>query len=86
MVQNDGPVKIVVGNNFEDVVLDPTKDVLLEVSGAFPTLLHSHLWPLCHATCLCPLSPCGPLAPLAFPGLPLPHCMNQHIAMWLTVP
>lgn len=29
--QNDGPVTIVVGNNFEKVVLDPTKDVLLEV-------------------------------------------------------
>lgn len=29
--QNDGDVKIVVGNNFDDIVLDESKDVLLEV-------------------------------------------------------
>ncbi|XP_051113375.1 protein disulfide isomerase-like 1-4 [Andrographis paniculata] len=28
---NDGDVKIVVGNNFEDIVLDESKDVLLEI-------------------------------------------------------
>jgi len=27
---NDGDVKIVVGKNFQDIVMDPTKDVLLE--------------------------------------------------------
>jgi len=27
---NDGPVKIVVGKNFKDIVLDPTKDVFVE--------------------------------------------------------
>jgi len=27
---NDGPVKVVVGENFKDVVMDPTKDVLIE--------------------------------------------------------
>jgi thiol-disulfide isomerase/thioredoxin len=30
-VQNDGDVKIVVSNSFDDIVLDETKDVLLEV-------------------------------------------------------
>lgn len=30
-MQNDGDVKIVVGNNFDDIVLDQSKDVLLEV-------------------------------------------------------
>lgn len=29
--QNDGDVKIVVGNNFDEIVLDESKDVLLEV-------------------------------------------------------
>ncbi|KAJ0771698.1 putative protein disulfide-isomerase [Helianthus annuus] len=29
--QNDGDVKIVVGNNFDDIVLDESKDVLLEI-------------------------------------------------------
>ncbi|KAJ7560076.1 hypothetical protein O6H91_04G112500 [Diphasiastrum complanatum] len=29
--KNDGDVKIVVGNNFEDIVLDESKDVLLEI-------------------------------------------------------
>jgi protein disulfide isomerase family A protein 3 len=28
---NDGGVKVVVGKNFKDIVLDPTKDVLLEM-------------------------------------------------------
>jgi len=28
---NDGDVKVVVGKNFQDIVLDSTKDVLLEV-------------------------------------------------------
>lgn len=31
-MQNDGDVKIVVGNNFDEIVLDESKDVLLEVS------------------------------------------------------
>lgn len=31
MGQNDGDVKIVVGNNFDEIVLDESKDVLLEV-------------------------------------------------------
>jgi protein disulfide-isomerase A1 len=30
-VQNDGDIKIVVSNSFDDIVLDETKDVLLEV-------------------------------------------------------
>ena len=30
-MQNDGDLKIVVGNNFDDIVLDESKDVLLEV-------------------------------------------------------
>lgn len=30
--QNDGDVKIVVGNNFDEIVLEESKDVLLEVS------------------------------------------------------
>jgi len=29
--ENDGGVKVVVGKNFKDIVLDPTKDVLLEM-------------------------------------------------------
>ncbi len=29
-VPNDGPVKVVVGNNFKDIVMDETKDVLIE--------------------------------------------------------
>lgn len=29
--ENNGPVKVVVGDTFESIVLDPTKDVLLEV-------------------------------------------------------
>lgn len=32
-MQNDEDVKIVVGNNFDDIVLDESKDVLLEVSS-----------------------------------------------------
>lgn len=32
VAQNDGDVKIVVGNNFDEIVLDESKDVLLEVS------------------------------------------------------
>merc|ERR1712039_142962 len=28
--ENDGPVKIVVGENFNEIVKDPTKDVLIE--------------------------------------------------------
>lgn len=35
MVQNDGDVKIVVGNNFDEIVLDESKDVLLEVGPTF---------------------------------------------------
>ena len=31
LMQNDGDVKVVVGNNFDDIVLDESKDVLLEV-------------------------------------------------------
>ncbi|XP_011089301.1 protein disulfide isomerase-like 1-4 [Sesamum indicum] len=30
-VTNDGDVKIIVGNNFDDIVLDESKDVLLEI-------------------------------------------------------
>ncbi|XP_057760633.1 protein disulfide isomerase-like 1-3 [Arachis stenosperma] len=30
-IKNDGDVKIVVGDNFDDIVLDESKDVLLEV-------------------------------------------------------
>ncbi|GFY84548.1 PDI-like 1-4 [Actinidia rufa] len=30
-IKNDGDVKVVVGNNFDDVVLDESKDVLLEI-------------------------------------------------------
>jgi len=30
-VKNDAPVTVVVGNNFDSIVLDPTKDVMLEV-------------------------------------------------------
>jgi uncharacterized membrane-anchored protein len=51
-VQNDGDVKIVVSNSFDDIVLDETKDVLLEVRVLFgvPTTLvktfTSHLY--CH--------------------------------------
>ncbi|KAL8241446.1 hypothetical protein R6Q59_014800 [Mikania micrantha] len=35
---NDGDVKIVVGNNFDDIVLNESKDVLLEANG-YPTIL-----------------------------------------------
>ncbi len=51
-VQNDGNVKIVVGETFHDIVLDETKDVLLEVRvlfGVLTTLVKtftSHLY--CH--------------------------------------
>lgn len=31
LIQNDGDVKIVVGKNFDEIVLDESKDVLLEV-------------------------------------------------------
>lgn len=34
-MQNDGDVKIVVGNNFDEIVLDESKDVLLEVHFFF---------------------------------------------------
>lgn len=30
-MQNDGPVTVIVGSNFERIVKDPTKDVLLEI-------------------------------------------------------
>lgn len=33
-MQNDGPVTVVVAKNFEEIVLDPTKDVMLEVRPA----------------------------------------------------
>jgi hypothetical protein len=29
--KNDAPVTVVVGDNFDSIVMDPTKDVLLEV-------------------------------------------------------
>ncbi len=51
-VQNDGDVKIVVSNSFDDIVLDETKDVLLEVRVLFGALtthvktFASHLY--CH--------------------------------------
>lgn len=32
-MQNDGDVKIVVGDNFDEIVLDESKDVLLEVTN-----------------------------------------------------
>lgn len=35
LIQNDGDVKIVVGNNFDEIVLDESKDVLLEVCPLF---------------------------------------------------
>jgi len=31
--ENDGPVTVVVGESFNDIVMDPTKDVLLEIYG-----------------------------------------------------
>lgn len=31
--ENDGPVTVVVGETFNDIVMDPTKDVLLEIYG-----------------------------------------------------
>ncbi len=37
-MQNDGDVKIVVSNSFDDIVLDETKDVLLEVRVLFGVL------------------------------------------------
>jgi hypothetical protein len=37
-VQNDGDVKIVLSNSFDDIVLDETKDVLLEVRVLFGVL------------------------------------------------
>lgn len=39
-MQNDGDVKIVVGNNFDDIVLDESKDVLLEVSDSLAVSKH----------------------------------------------
>jgi len=51
-VQNDSDVKIVVSNSFDDIVLDETKDVLLEVRVLFGVLtthvktFTSHLY--CH--------------------------------------
>ncbi len=51
-MQNDGDVKIVVSNSFDDIVLDETKDVLLEVRVLFGALtthvktFASHLY--CH--------------------------------------
>jgi len=46
-VQNDDAVKVVVGHNFDEIVLDDSKDVLLEVG--FHTLLLSIVcsWPIC---------------------------------------
>ncbi len=29
--KNDGPVKVVVGDNFKDIVMDESKDVLIEM-------------------------------------------------------
>lgn len=40
LIQNDGDVKIVVGNNFDEIVLDESKDVLLEVPIVSPLSLH----------------------------------------------
>ncbi|KAI3504938.1 hypothetical protein L1887_26742 [Cichorium endivia] len=39
-LKNDDDVKIVVGNNFEDIVLDESKDVLLEDTLQTPYLHH----------------------------------------------
>lgn len=41
-MQNDGDVKIVVGDNFEEIVLDESKDVLLEVSSNPTSILSLH--------------------------------------------
>jgi hypothetical protein len=43
-VQNDGDVKIVVSDTFDDIVLDETKDVLLEVRFClvYQTLMSKH--------------------------------------------
>lgn len=38
-MQNAGPVKIVVSSTFEEIVLDETKDVILEVLAQSESLL-----------------------------------------------
>ena len=38
-MQNDGPVKIVVASTFDEIVLDESKDVILEVPILSETLL-----------------------------------------------
>lgn len=42
LIQNDGDVKIVVGNNFDEIVLDESKDVLLEVPIVSPLSMITH--------------------------------------------
>lgn len=49
MLQNDGDVKIVVGNNFDDIVLDESKDVLLEVALGL-------IWSMMSSSLLCSLA------------------------------
>ena len=38
-LQNDGAVKVVVGKNFDDIVLDESRDVLLEVNEPRPKIV-----------------------------------------------
>lgn len=47
-MQNEGLVKIVVGKNFEEIVMDDTKDVFLYVNAHL-----SIFWPRYHALLEC---------------------------------
>jgi len=49
--KQDGPVTVVVANNYKDIVLDETKDVLIEfyapwVPVYIPPSLTKIVWPL----------------------------------------
>ena len=46
-IQNDGDVKIVVGDNFDDIVLDESKDVLLEVLLQYHSPFDQPIWNSC---------------------------------------